>query len=252
VRILISTDVLSEGLNLQDANQIINYDLHWNPVRLMQRIGRVDRRMDPSKPVKYDSVRVFNFLPPKELDEVLGLYETITGKLIAINRTLGIEAPVLTAEDDFKAMDFFQNLGDSEISPQEQLRLVAHKLEQDHPEIWEEAANFPNRIYSGKRNANRLFLAYRVVTGRDPENENGILTDVRWFIVDREGNVSQDITEIHHALYCDEGARRVTAMPKEDRTRLRKLAEKLNAERRFKAQIPDTLPADELICWMEV
>ncbi len=46
IRILISTDVLSEGLNLQDATRLINYDLHWNPVRLMQRIGRVDRRFD--------------------------------------------------------------------------------------------------------------------------------------------------------------------------------------------------------------
>ncbi len=48
IRILISTDVLSEGLNLQDATRLINYDLHWNPVRLMQRIGRVDRRMNPA------------------------------------------------------------------------------------------------------------------------------------------------------------------------------------------------------------
>jgi SNF2 family DNA or RNA helicase len=47
IRILISTDVLSEGLNLQDARLIVNYDLHWNPVRLMQRIGRVDRRLNP-------------------------------------------------------------------------------------------------------------------------------------------------------------------------------------------------------------
>ncbi len=46
IRVLISTDVLSEGLNLQDATRLINYDLHWNPVRLMQRIGRVDRRMN--------------------------------------------------------------------------------------------------------------------------------------------------------------------------------------------------------------
>ncbi len=45
-RVLISTDVLSEGLNLQDATRLINYDLHWNPVRLMQRIGRFDRRMN--------------------------------------------------------------------------------------------------------------------------------------------------------------------------------------------------------------
>jgi superfamily II DNA or RNA helicase len=47
IRVLISTDVLSEGLNLQDATRMINYDIHWNPVRLMQRIGRVDRRMNP-------------------------------------------------------------------------------------------------------------------------------------------------------------------------------------------------------------
>ena len=47
IRVLVSTDVLSEGLNLQDASRMINYDIHWNPVRLMQRIGRVDRRMNP-------------------------------------------------------------------------------------------------------------------------------------------------------------------------------------------------------------
>ncbi|MCH7945927.1 MAG: helicase, partial [Armatimonadetes bacterium] len=45
IRVLISTDILSEGLNLQDAGRMINYDIHWNPVRIMQRIGRVDRRM---------------------------------------------------------------------------------------------------------------------------------------------------------------------------------------------------------------
>jgi superfamily II DNA or RNA helicase/HKD family nuclease len=47
IRVLLSTDVLSEGLNLQDASRMMNYDIHWNPVRLMQRIGRVDRRMNP-------------------------------------------------------------------------------------------------------------------------------------------------------------------------------------------------------------
>ena len=46
INILVSTDVLSEGLNLQDATRLINYDIHWNPVRLMQRIGRIDRRLN--------------------------------------------------------------------------------------------------------------------------------------------------------------------------------------------------------------
>ena len=48
IRVLVSTDVLSEGLNLQDATRLINYDLHWNPVRLMQRIGRVDGASTPA------------------------------------------------------------------------------------------------------------------------------------------------------------------------------------------------------------
>ena len=47
--VLIATDVLSEGLNLQDATRLVNYDIHWNPVRLMQRIGRVDRRTQPRR-----------------------------------------------------------------------------------------------------------------------------------------------------------------------------------------------------------
>ena len=57
IRVLISTDVLSEGLNLQDASRMINYDIHWNPVRLMQRIGRVDRRMNPEVEKLYTARR---------------------------------------------------------------------------------------------------------------------------------------------------------------------------------------------------
>jgi superfamily II DNA/RNA helicase len=81
IRILISTDVLSEGLNLQDASRMINYDIHWNPVRLMQRIGRVDRRMSPEVEKRLASdhpevvssrgkVSFWNFLPPDELNAI--------------------------------------------------------------------------------------------------------------------------------------------------------------------------------------
>jgi len=112
IRLLISTDVLSEGLNLQDASLIINYDLHWNPVRLMQRIGRVDRRLEPElenllgqkQPVK---VFVYNFLPPEEIEDLLHVHQRVTGKLLRISKTLGIEAPVLTPEDDWEALRLF-------------------------------------------------------------------------------------------------------------------------------------------------
>jgi hypothetical protein len=85
IRVLISTDVLSEGLNLQDAARLINYDLHWNPVRLMQRIGRVDRRRNPETEDRISAERpdvvpfrekivFYNFLPPAELNRLLTLY----------------------------------------------------------------------------------------------------------------------------------------------------------------------------------
>ena len=115
-RILISTDVLSEGLNLQDATRLINYDLHWNPVRLMQRIGRVDRRMDPSveeliaadhpdRAAIRGKVVFWNFLPPEELDDLLKLYNRVSHKVLRISRTFGIEGKkLLKPEDDYEAL----------------------------------------------------------------------------------------------------------------------------------------------------
>ena len=72
VRVLIATDVVSEGQNLQDCARVLNYDLHWNPVRLIQRFGRVDRIGSP-----HDEIHLHNMLPDAELDESLGLTEKL-------------------------------------------------------------------------------------------------------------------------------------------------------------------------------
>jgi superfamily II DNA/RNA helicase len=121
IRVLISTDVLSEGLNLQDASRMINYDIHWNPVRLMQRIGRVDRRMNPEveKRLVADhpelassrgKVSFWNFLPPDELNKILSLYTRVTQKTLLISKTLGIEGKkLLTPEDDYEALKEFNH-----------------------------------------------------------------------------------------------------------------------------------------------
>ncbi len=90
VNLLISTDVLSEGQNLQDANVIINYDFHWNPVRMVQRIGRLDRIGSP-----HPVLDVYNFFPEEELEDLLGLLERLRQKLDAINRTVGLDASIL-------------------------------------------------------------------------------------------------------------------------------------------------------------
>ena len=120
IRVLISTDVLSEGLNLQDASRMINYDIHWNPVRLMQRIGRVDRRMNPQveKHLIQDhpdvvssrgKVSFWNFLPPDELNAILTLYTKVTQKTLLISKTLGIEGKKLLRPDDDYACEIARN-----------------------------------------------------------------------------------------------------------------------------------------------
>ena len=68
VDLLIATDCLSEGQNLQDADCIINYDIHWNPVRLIQRFGRIDRLGS-----KNDKIQLVNFWATKDLDNYINL-----------------------------------------------------------------------------------------------------------------------------------------------------------------------------------
>jgi len=87
---LIATDVLSEGLNLQDCNKVINYDLHWNPVRLIQRFGCIDRIGS-----EHERVYAYNFLPETALDENLGLHETLAQRIAEIHATIGEDAAIL-------------------------------------------------------------------------------------------------------------------------------------------------------------
>jgi hypothetical protein len=87
VRLLIATDVLAEGMNLQDAHAVISYDLPWNPVRVAQRIGRIDRLGSP-----HTHVRAFAFVPDTGVDVMLGLMKRIRRKLRHI-RVVGGDAP---------------------------------------------------------------------------------------------------------------------------------------------------------------
>jgi superfamily II DNA or RNA helicase len=90
VRVLIATDVLAEGWNLQDAGDVVSFDLPWNPVRLIQRIGRIDR-LGSSHP----SIRCHNFMPDHYLDALLRLVERLATKLDAIRSASGETAGVL-------------------------------------------------------------------------------------------------------------------------------------------------------------
>ena len=162
IRVLVSTDVLSEGLNLQDALRLINYDLHWNPVRLMQRIGRVDRRLNaeieasivadhPEQQTLRGQVEFWNFLPPDELDELLRLFKRVTDKTLVISRTLGIEGrQLLTPDDQFDPVKELNEQCDGSLSDVEQLRLEYQALVEQHPALAAELAGLPLKAFSGK------------------------------------------------------------------------------------------------------
>jgi superfamily II DNA/RNA helicase len=90
VDLLISTDVLSEGQNLQDCGYLVNYDLHWNPTRMVQRAGRIDRIG-----TGFDQLLISNMFPDEGLERLLGLVESLSEKIPAIDVTGFLDASIL-------------------------------------------------------------------------------------------------------------------------------------------------------------
>jgi superfamily II DNA or RNA helicase len=94
IDILVATDVLSEGHNLQDCSAIINYDLHWNPVRLIQRAGRVDRIGSEA-----EIIWVRNFLPVERVEEEINIQETLRERIAEIHRYIGEDTQILERDE---------------------------------------------------------------------------------------------------------------------------------------------------------
>jgi len=90
IDILVSTDVLSEGQNLQDCGVLINYDLHWNPTRMVQRAGRIDRIG-----TSFETLWIMNMFPDDGLEKLLGLVESLAQKIASIDRSGLLDASIL-------------------------------------------------------------------------------------------------------------------------------------------------------------
>ncbi len=80
IDLLIATDCISEGQNLQDCDWLINYDIHWNPVRIVQRCGRIDRSGSPNK-----QIQLVNFWPNMELEEYINLEQRVSGRMVLLD-----------------------------------------------------------------------------------------------------------------------------------------------------------------------
>jgi superfamily II DNA/RNA helicase len=278
--VLVSTDVLSEGLNLQDATRLINYDLHWNPVRLMQRIGRVDRRMNPDiealiladhpeqKNIRGE-IAYWNFLPPEELDDLLKLYGKVAKKTLRISKTLGIEGrKLLKPTDEFDDLREFHQEYEGTESVIEKMHLELQELFRKDPELQARLARLPGRLFSGKEhpaaNAKAVFFCY-ALPGRNPgltsdDEESGGAGEwsadaglVQWYLYDLASErVLEDATSIWDLVRCDSETPRHNSIEKETLSEIRKKLEKHVRDTYLKkVQAPQGVKPT-LKAWMEL
>ena len=100
IDLLIATDCISEGQNLQDCDFLVNYDIHWNPVRIIQRFGRIDRLGS-----KNGSIQLVNFWPNMELDEYINLEARVSGRMVLLDISATGEENVIDQDENHQMND---------------------------------------------------------------------------------------------------------------------------------------------------
>ncbi len=149
--VLITTDVLAEGINLHRANALINYDLPWNPTRIMQRVGRINRVGS-----EYDTIYVFNFFPTAATSKHLPLKDRIIEKLQAFHDTLGEDFKYLSDEEEVSSQKLFQDLNkdleeDEEgANPELAYLAIIRRIRDDDASLFEKIKRLPKKSKTGR------------------------------------------------------------------------------------------------------
>ena len=153
IRVLIATDVVSEGQNMQDCARVLNYDLHWNPVRLIQRFGRVDRIGSP-----HDKIHLHNMLPDAQLDEGLGLTGKLSDRIQAFHDLIGLDNKLLSEEEQLNAQGIgviyddreLPELDDAldEVAANQRAITLLQNIRGNDPGLWQTITGLPDGIRS--------------------------------------------------------------------------------------------------------
>ena len=149
--LLITTDVLAEGVNLHRANVLVNYDLPWNPTRIMQRVGRINR-----VGTAHDEIFVFNFFPTAQSSAQMPLRERILEKLQAFHDTLGEDFKYLSDEEQVSSQKLFsdltQNLDETEESTNPELAYlgVIRQVRDNDPKLFDAIKRLPKKTKAGR------------------------------------------------------------------------------------------------------
>lgn len=153
-QMLVSTEVLSEGVNLHRSNVVINYDIPWNPTRMMQRVGRINR-ID----TKFDRIYTLNFFPTKQSNDQIKLKEIAESKINAFLTLLGGDAALLTEGEPVGSHELFNRLiskqtltGEDETEESELKYLqVIKNIRDKEPELFEKIKHLPKKARTAKK-----------------------------------------------------------------------------------------------------
>ena len=152
-KILITTDVLAEGANLHRANVVINYDIPWNPTRIMQRVGRINR-VDTT----FDKIYTYTFFPTDQSNDEIKLRECAEVKIQAFISLLGADAKLLTEDEIVEGHSLFSQLlskeaieGEDETESDLGYLQEIRKIRDDKPSLFEKIKRLPKKARTARK-----------------------------------------------------------------------------------------------------
>ena len=150
--LLITTDVLAEGINLHRANVLVNYDLPWNPTRIMQRVGRINR-----VGTEFNEIHVFNFFPTTQSNSQIPMEQRIMEKIQSFHDTLGEDIKYLSDKEEVSAKNLFDDLNkdldgddEGETNPELAYLAIIRQIRDNDAELFESVKKLPKKAKTGK------------------------------------------------------------------------------------------------------
>ena len=206
INILISTDVLSEGQNLQDCSIVINYDIHWNPVRLIQRVGRVDRIGSEKS-----EIDIFNFFPEAKLEENLRIRERVSKRIQEIHNVFGEDGKYLDDREILNVSDMFSiyDKRDEGVLDEEEFIIneaegIIRKLMRENPSLYEKIKNMPDNLRCIRKIQDNKYVIFC-------KKENSYA----FYVLDGEGTlITQNDDEALKLIKAEPGEVGLEAAPK--------------------------------------
>ena len=160
--ILLTSDKLSEGVNLNRAGIIINYDIPWNPTRVIQRVGRINRI---GKKV-FQTLYIYNFFPTEQGADIIKSREIASGKMFMIHSTLGEDAKIFDIDEAPAPAELYKRINqnpemDEEESLFTRIRQTYFAIQQAYPEIVANLNQYPTRVKTAKAGEKNQLVVFR-------------------------------------------------------------------------------------------